>query len=306
MKRDLIKTILLLLCAAELFAVDTGGYAGAYLRMPVSARAVALGNSTASLTNDLSAVFENPALSATYTGKQANSSVQFLSLDRSHNSLSIGLPMPPTAGLSLGWIHAGVRNIEGRDYSNNYTETYTTSQDAMIVAFANQIVPWMSVGISAKIYYDQLPEVSATGVGLDLGILFRPFTALDLAFVAKDIRSNINWDTRNIYEYGTQKTDNYPTQYLVSATFNFLDRMLLTGTFKGSTVLNPTYHFGIELPAYNNSIFLRAGVDNTVPVFGLGTYYTAWKQIATQIDYAFIFGTVGEGASHVFSWQFYF
>lgn len=302
---NLQKITLLLVFPIFLPALDTGGYAGAYLRMAQGARAMALGNSTAAITNDVESLFENPALAASLQQRQMVSAFQFLTLDRSMNSLALAFPLPPTAGLALGWVHAGVNEIEGRNYSNQFTELYSTSQDALFIIFANRLMSWISVGLTLKVFYDQLPQVDATGLGIDAGLYLLPLEGLNIAFVAKDIRSNITWDTRKIYDFGSQRTDTFPRQYLASIAWNYQDRLLFTGTFKGSADILPTWHLGLELP-FHEALTLRGGLDDGNPVFGLGTRYVVWKHIRTHIDYAFVYGTVHEGISHIFSWRFNF
>ena len=297
--------LMILLLPLSLAALDTGGYAGAYLRMAQGARAMAMGNSTASLPNDLESVFENPAILASLEDRQMISAFQFLSLDRSMNSLAMAFPLPPSAAVAVGWVHAGVKEIEGRNASNQLTENYSSSQDALFLAFSNFLSSWLSAGLTIKVFYDQLPEVSATGLGIDAGIYLQPMEGLSFAFVAKDIRSNISWDTRKIYDFGSQRTDTFPRQYLLSAAWNYQRRLLFTGTFKGSTDILPTCHIGLELPLHD-ILILRGGIDGRSPVVGMGTRYVVWKNIRTHIDYAFVYGAVNEGVSHIFSWRFIF
>jgi len=295
------------LFSTDLKAEDyfSGGYAGAYQRMPQDARGAALGHSSAALTDDISAVTENPALASTLVSKQFASNVQFLSLDRSMHSLIYGFPVKPTAGLVFTWQHAGVDNIQGRDFSNNPTEIYSSSQDAFYVSFANHFNPYISVGLSTKILMDRLPETSATGLGLEAGLLLRPLLNLDLAFVFRDMKSDITWDTQDLYEFGGRRVDTLPQRFIFSAVYRPTEQLLLTLSFKGSRQLYPTLHAGAEFTVHP-LLRIRGGFDDGMPAFGLSTDYTVYGNVKSRMDYAFLYGRAMEGSGHLFSLSFYF
>lgn len=284
---------------------EAGGYAGSYLRMPLSARAAALGNAVGALKESPEAFTENPALLGHLTERNFGSSFQFLSLDRSLHMIDITIPVPPTAGLAIAWVHAGVGNIQERNFANEITGELQTSQDALFVGFANRIWKSLSIGINTKIFIDQLPDVTATGFGLDVGAFYAPFDFLSLGFSVKDINSKINWNTKDIYEFGSQRADTYPTLYQVSGAFQFNNHVFITAAYRGSFDIFPTFHAGMEVRA-GNHLAVRGGVDNRMPVLGLSTRYPVWRHIETQIDYAFLFGRYNEGISHAFSWIFTF
>lgn len=284
---------------------ESGGYAGTYLRMPLSARSAALGNAVGALPGTAESFTENPALLGHLDQRHFGSSFQFLSLDRSLHMIDVTLPVPPTAGLAVAWIHAGVSNIEERNFANVVTGELQTSQDALYVGFANRIWKSLSLGINAKIFLDQLPDVSATGFGMDVGAFYSPVDNFSLGFTVKDISSKISWNTKNIYEFGSQRTDTYPVLYQISGAWHYQDLLLVTAAYRGSSDVFPTCHAGMEVRA-GDHFAVRGGVDDKMPVLGLSTHYPVWGGIKTRIDYAFLFGRYNEGISHAFSWIFTF
>jgi hypothetical protein len=284
---------------------ESGGYAGSYLRMPVSARSAALGNAVGAIPGTAESFIENPALPAHLEYSHFGSSFQFLSLNRSLHMIHVAFPVPPSAGLALAWIHAGVANIEERDFSNRITGELQSSQDALYLGFANRIWKSLSLGINTKIFIDQLPDVSATGFGLDLGLYFTLPGELSLGFSIKDISSKINWNTRDLYEFGSQRTDSYPTLYQFSGTYLYEDILLVSAAYRGSFDIYPSVHLGLEIKA-GEHFALRGGVDDRMPVFGLSTAYPVLGNVSTRIDYAFLLGRHNEGISHAFSWIFTF
>ncbi len=306
--KHFLKISLLLFTMALAFAGDeAGGVAGAYLRMPADARSAALGNAATTVPGDVNMVNGNPAVLSSIESKQFSSSFQFLTLDRSYQSLAFAAGLPPRAGMTAAWIHAGVDNIEGRNYSNDYTYDYSWSQNAFVIGFGIQILDWLSLGVSGKILSDQLINSNSSGFSADIGALITPVNNLHLGFVYKDLSGKVTWDTsaEPFAEFQTRRVDRYPAGYHFGISYLLSDRYLFTGTYKYSTEIEPTWHLGAEARV-GEGIYLRAGADNASPTAGLGTQFVIWDHIVSRMDYAFIAGRVNEGISHLFTWFFYF
>lgn len=304
----IIRIIVVLSLSLMLFAQnEAGGVAGAYLRMSPDARAAALGNATTALYNDVNIALSNPASIPTLEEKQFSSSFQFLSLDRFYQMLSFGVKMPPNAGMSISWIHAGVDNIDGRNYSNDYTYEYSWSQNAFIIGFGLQLIDWLSIGVSGKVLSDQLVNSSSSGFSADIGVSMSPVKNLMIGIVVKDISGKTTWDTslEPYVDYQTRRVDYYPTTFHFGLSYTLMDRFLFTGAYKYSETIEPTWHAGVEARVWEG-IYLRAGADNGAPSFGLGTSFKLWKNISSRMDYAFLTGTLQEGGSHLFTWLFNF
>ena len=302
------KILFLVIMAGFAFSQDeAGGSAGAYLRMPADARAAALGNNALTFSNDVNANLANPANITSIETRQFASTFQFLSLDRSFQSLSFGVKLPPTAGMSVSWVHAGVDDIIGRNYSNDPSMIYTWSQDAFIIGFGLSLTDWLSVGVSGKVLSDKLANSSSSGFSADIGVKLSPIKGLNLAIVAKDVSGKITWDTssESYVDYQTRRVDNLPLSFHFGASYLLLDRVLFSGSYKYSSQIEPTWHLGVE-GKIAELLFLRAGLDDGSPTFGFGTSYKLWKNISTRMDYAFLPGMIDQGGSHLFTWLFYF
>ncbi|MCF7832245.1 MAG: PorV/PorQ family protein [Candidatus Marinimicrobia bacterium] len=304
----IIKIILILLFGSILFGQDqAGGSAGAYLRMSPDARAAALGNATTSISDDVNMTQGNPASIPSMEKKQFSSSFQFLSLDRSYQTLAFGVALPPSAGMTVTWIHAGVDGIDGRNYSNDYTYEYTWSQNAFIIGFGLKITDWLSLGVSGKVLSDQLVNSVSSGFSADVGVKLTPVKNLELGFVLKDVSGKSTWDTsaEPYVEYQTRRVDYYPTTFHFGISYLLMDRFLFTGAYKYSEKIEPTWHMGVEARIWD-AVYVRAGADDGSPAFGIGTTYKLWNNISTRMDYAFLTGMLQEGSSHLFTWLFYF
>ncbi|MFO7841163.1 MAG: hypothetical protein R6V48_03260 [Fidelibacterota bacterium] len=299
--------LLFLMLGVTLAADEAGGRAGAYLRMPADARSAALGNAGSTILNDVNMVNGNPAVLSSIEEKQFSSSFMFLSLDRSYQSLAFAAGLPPRAGMTASWIHAGVDNIEGRNYSNDYTYNYSWSQNAFVIGFGIRVLDWLSLGISGKILSDNLINSVSSGFSADIGAIVSPLKNLNLGFVYKDLSGKVTWDTsaESYAEFQTRRVDSYPAGYHLAFSYLLSDRYLFAGTYKFSNEIEPTWHLGVEA-RLGEGIFLRAGVDDSLPTLGFGTQFVVWDNIVSRMDYAFIAGRVNDGSSHLFTWFFYF
>ena len=300
----------ILLIAALLTAAfagdEAGGMAGAYLRMPADARSAALGNGVSAVLNDVNMVNANPAVLTSLREKQFSSSFQFLSLDRSYQSLAFAAELPPRAAMTAAWLHAGVDNIEGRNYSNDYTYSYSWSQNAFIIGFGLKVSDWLSLGVTGKILSEQLVNSASSGFSADIGVLLTPVKDLNVGLVYKDLSGKVTWDTSSepYAEFQTRRVDAYPATYHAGISYLLRERYLFTGSYKFSNRIEPTWHLGAEARLWEG-IFLRAGADNGVPTGGFGTRFTLWGDITSRMDYAFTPGKAG-GTGHLFTWFFYF
>jgi len=155
------------------FTQQRGGYAGSFLRLGLGARAMALGGAFVGLTNDGYAGFYNPAGLPNLTEREATLSYRSLSLDRSFTYVGFSVPLPPSAGLAVGWIHAGVDGIDGRDFAGNHTKFFDDSQNGFIFGFGLRPHDRVSIGIGGTILRENLLDITSTGFGFNLGVLFK-------------------------------------------------------------------------------------------------------------------------------------
>ncbi|NOZ55692.1 MAG: hypothetical protein GXO73_02735 [Calditrichaeota bacterium] len=268
-----------------------GGYAGAFLRLGVSAETVALGEALTAATNQGYSLFFNPAGLTRLERRQLRASYALLSLDRKLTALgfstSVG-PEPgaeqdggerakPRAGIGLGWVHAGVDNIDGRDFDGRPTGMLSNSENAFYFGFGMQPHRLFSLGLAGKILYNRFPGMTETngaltarGFGVDVGVLVGPFGGLTLGAVVRDINSRYTWNTEHVWEHGTTTVDRFPRVWRVGAAYRFLEgRALILGQAEDSDVGDPRLQVGAEWEAVRGVLF-RAGMRGTAPSFGLG------------------------------------
>ena len=280
---------------------------GAFSRMGFGARGIGMGNAMSAVTEGNLVSYYNPALSVFQQGNLFQTSYSFLSLDRTLNFLcftkrfdlsSKNSKQKRSAGISLGIINSGVGNIDGRDKQGVQTGNLSTSENQFFIGFANRFSEKLSIGLAVKFYYYKLyKEISATTVGLDLGILYRLNEHFNLSLMISDISSKYKWDSTPLYgQEGSNREDNFPILKKIGLSYSDMNIGLIAAVeYENSNGQTNIIRGGIE---YNiiDKLFIRAGVDQfnlsnsdflPKPAFGF-SYFKNFINILFSVDYAFM------------------
>jgi len=284
---------------------------GAFSRMGFGARGMGMGNAMSAVIDGSLVSYYNPAIAIFQKDNSFQASYSFLSLDRSLNFLNFtkrfsfgpsfssgDSSMPRGAGLSFGLINSGVSNIDGRDQDGNKTGNLSTSENQFFVSFSKGFSSKLAVGLSVKFYYYHLySQISATGVGLDLGALYRLTDNFNLSLVFSDLNSAYKWDTSPIYqEQGTTTNDVFPVLEKIGVSYtNKQIGIIADVELENSNAQTDILRGGIEYNIYKG-FYLRTGIDQfnlrnsdypVNPSFGF-SFFTQLGKIIVGIDYAYV------------------
>ena len=102
-----------------------GGYAGSGFRYGSNAREFSLAGALIADKTPGFYAFSNPALLQFSKSNHIGLSINSMSLDRSVQSFSFARRLPPTAGVGVAILRAGTDNIQGRNFENQITETFS-------------------------------------------------------------------------------------------------------------------------------------------------------------------------------------
>ena len=222
-----------------------------------------MGNAgTAVNSGDVSTHY-NPALSAFSLSRTAAATFSILAFDRYVNFLSYTQPLEPMAGISVGLINAGVRNIDGRDGDGQHTEDYSVSENQFYLSFSNRVDKNISIGVTVKLLYSKLfDDVKSTTVGFDLGLCAQLTDELSLGVAVIDLNSKYKWDTKKIYsENGRQTEDKFPSMRRIGLAYEFLNKnALLSAEFENSSQGTNLFRAGAEYRFMEN-VAVRGGFD---------------------------------------------
>ncbi len=305
-------------------AGGNGGFAGAFLRMGLGARAQALGDAQVASPEGGYGSFYNPAGLSLLKHATASLSYSSLALDRRFYYLGVALPLRGFAGLSAGWIYSGVGNLRSYNSIGQDTGGIDHGLHAVYFSFGLSLIgvaqqsaqlkglpaDLLSVGISVKFLRETLNDradfnYKGTGVGVDLGVLAHPVPFLWLGYQLKDVGSQLKSNTNTIFERGTSLDNQFPISQRVGAKLATPWRGLAAlYDFEWSDAGARDHHLGAEWQG--PGVDLRLGYDDNRLTAGLGFDFRALHKLNLVLDYAFVDDAFGEGATHVFSWQFLF
>ena len=304
--------LILLLIFSLVSADNIGGYAGGFLRIGTTARSLAMGGGLTAAIDNGFAANNNPASLAFIVKRRVTVLHHFLPMDRFFVSSSFATHLPPSAGVGLALIGAGVDNIDGRDGSGQHTKTLSTSEYAAYISFANELIPGISIGINVKVLYHTLvagKTITGKGTGIDVGLLIHRFEKLDLGIVLQDFNAKYAWNTSKLYEEkGGAYEEKFPMQIRLGFSYHpgiFEVNGDYTFFYNGDVVISQRLRAGGEYQIMKE-VAIRAGIDNFLPAVGGGINYSLLKRDDTYVDYALRLGRAGEGLSHIFTYVFTF
>ncbi|GAB5533772.1 MAG: PorV/PorQ family protein [Rubricoccaceae bacterium] len=168
---------------------------GAFARMGLGARSLTMGGQVADLSGAASPYF-NPALAPFQPVEAVELSAGILPFDREFQTVQIGAPLKPRAGVAAGVVHLGVSNIDGRDASGAPTETYSADETAFFIAFGIRMSDRISGGAGLRLYRNDLfrSVESPTSIGVSLGMAARVTDRLSLGLAADDLLARYTWN----------------------------------------------------------------------------------------------------------------
>jgi hypothetical protein len=304
---------------------------GAFSRIGFGARGIGMGNAVSSLTEGELTSYYNPAITPFQENNSFHAGYSFLTLDRALNffnytrrfdfysvkdTLAETRKPRTTAGLSIGVINSGIRNIDGRDNNGLPTGELSTSENQFFIGLAARISEKFSIGLATKFYYYSLyEEISSTSLGFDVGALYRVNDNFNVSLVIVDLMSKYKWDTSPVYEQeGIISEDKFPTLKKVGVSYRNKEFGLLGSVeFENSNAETNILRAGVEYNIYNQ-FFIRGGIDqfnvsNTdwpvKPSLGF-SFFQPFGNLVVGIDYAFQIEQYSSADRHILSVNFNF
>lgn len=289
--------ICILLSGKSILANGNAGRAGAFLRIGIGARALAMGGGFSAVSDDPTAAYWNPAGISQIRHLQLYAMYARLSLDRQHNFVSAIIPSAKgTFGIS--WIGFGVSEIEART-SNSIQPDYifSDSENAFIFSFAENFDSDFSIGANCKLLYHKLDNRQALGFGLDIAFMAKFWDFLKLGLVFQDIGSNLKWS-------GGHK-DFVPSCTRMGISFNLMRNLLIAADLIKMKNGKPDIHWGIEYKPLK-TFPIRIGTDNNGALsMGAGLEVPLQtKKVA--LDYCYSKDSLDNGSIHKISITFSF
>lgn len=206
---------------------------GAFSRMGFSPRGMAMGNTMTAVNHEGSYGYYNPAMAAMSSGSiQVDLSTAALQFDRQLHMFTAHFQLPPMAGFSLSLINARVSNIDGRSQSGYHTEYLSTAEYQLFgnfgLRFSDSV--WAGIGIKYNLadFHEEIS--SSSNIGIDLGIRTAITSQLTAAIAIKDLLTENDIDTANLYttDSATDSAQPYPVRVLAGLAYEFNNEWLLS------------------------------------------------------------------------------
>ncbi len=322
MKTSIRLVLFLAAFAANAVAAEgDGGYAGAFLQVPLGARPTAMGGAYIGLSDDASGALFNPAGLAGLPYREFGSSYRIMTQGRKLGYVSVLLPVQGMATLGFHWIYAGSgavaeRDRDGATVGRDFSQT--THQFAIL--FAKRFESWFSFGANLNYLYARLPKISANSVGFDFGGMLYVNELMDrekrdqffaqdirLGLVVRNISKQFKWNSEKyLIEYtqsslGSEQTDKVPVEVGIGGSARFLQKKLLLDL---DAMKSDKQSFKARVGGeyqISNAFSLRSGYSVYGFAAGAGFQFDLRPKQTLGIDYAFSTGRAGEGAEHLFS-----
>ena len=279
--------------AINIFSENTGAD---FLKIGIGARPVGLGSAFTAIANDVTAINWNPGGLSQLTQRQISAMHSQWIVDS--NLDYIGFASPLKSGVFGGSVIVlSQGEMEGRDANRQQIASFGASDMAVTFSFSKNLIlsNKRSIGLGAnlKIIQQKIEAEQATGVAVDLGVLYHfnamPFTA-----------------GLSIQSLGPQMkfiNEGYNLPLSVSAGLGYNIGGITVGldlkqqVYENKTIVSIGTEF---LPI--NSLALRAGylasnnslINSATETSGLGAGFGV-KLFGTQTDYSFVpYGVLGD------------
>lgn len=293
MKRLFITFIIIFIWPAFTVYAETGdaGQAARYLRIGVGARALGMGGAFVSICNDASAIYWNPAGLIQLTQREITSMASLMSLDRNYNFLNYVVPLEDKINtIGISWINFAVKDLREFVRENNQDKElgkFNDTENTFMLSCARNLNDKLSMGVNLK-YLTQGMNTQkthpkgrnkASGVGIDIGTLYKISDNVQVGLMLQDIRSYLKWETNHV--------DRLPLVVKLGVSTKFFDDRLTLATDLEQVEDNhrTKIYAGLEYWLREN-IGLRCGIFDTEPTAGISFIFPT-KTLKSRLDYSF-------------------
>jgi hypothetical protein len=269
------------------------------LKIPLTARSAALGESTVADPGQISTWFVNPAnlfsaapLAVSLTHSQWIQEIQ---------TELLATRIPVASGtLGAGVSTISVPGIEIRDVPGPSLGTFSARFVSFQIGYAQNVTTDLVLGASAKYLYEKLYVDEATGFGFDAGIIYSSsIQGLKAGLAVTNLGG--------LQQFQNDRSD-LPAMSRVGASYAIpLDEfdLSVSGAWANNLQDRESHLQGSLEATYSQKFSLRfgcqTGYESRALSAGIGVHFES-----IQFDYAYVPFALGLGDSHLFSLGFQF
>ncbi|MGP8328755.1 MAG: PorV/PorQ family protein [Methanosarcinaceae archaeon] len=193
----IIETALILFAPPSYGTNDRGGYPGAFLRIGVGVRPLAMGGAFSAIADDINSAYWNPAGLGQFHSIQVSGMSSTLAFQRQLNYGAIAFPVSKSGTICLDWLNLTIDDFDGRDATGSPTGKFSDSENAFSISYGKSFGSIFYFGGGFRYISQALAHHQATGMGGDVGLLLKIFEPVSLGCTIKNISSKIKWNTES-------------------------------------------------------------------------------------------------------------
>ncbi|MBV9079971.1 MAG: PorV/PorQ family protein [Elusimicrobia bacterium] len=271
MKRGLSTILAILTAAAPALAADNGGRPGAFLDYAASARSLGMGQAFTAVADDPSAIYWNPSGISTMGQKSVAAQYSTLLEDSSYGFIGYTNPLE-NGGFGVGFVNLQSGQITRRDDLGHKTGSYDAVSNAALLSGSFAPSSTFSLGSTFKLVREAVDGKSGSGFGLDASALMRATEQLRFGLMLRNVAApSVKLDST---------ADKYPRSVSVGAGYKPVQPLTLSIDLEKPQGDSLRPRLGAEY-LINNTLALRAGVNDAEFAAGLGIGFGGWN-----FDYA--------------------
>ena len=234
---------------------ETGGAPGDWLSRYATARTVGFGGAFVAVADEPIGALWNPAsLTQVYQNMIFVETARLFE-ETTINSLSFGTPerrVMPGFGITIVSLNSGT--FERTNELNDVTGEFGEGELAFVLSASKSVSQKFSLGANIKLIRQKIDEFSASGAGVDLGLLFHLLPSVTVGASVL----NIGGPSLTLRE--TEET--YPIDYRGGLTLRFLaGRGMITTEISSRPDYETKFHAGTEFWAHS-MLALRVGYND--------------------------------------------
>ncbi|MEW6619408.1 MAG: PorV/PorQ family protein [bacterium] len=282
MKRYVILLVMGLVISFTYVQAKTNEKAGMcaaqFLKIGAGARPSGMGEAFCAVSNDINAVYWNPAGLYQINQKQATFMHNEWLYDIKYEFLAYCQPTDRgVSAVSLIYLRMG--DLEGKDMNDNPIGDFSAYDCALNIAYSLAANKNTYLGITGKLIQQKIENEKAKALAIDIGILHLESAkeGFKTAAVVQNLGSKLKF---------VQQPENLPLTYKMGISYK-RNKLLLATDITKPEDNNTRINIGVEY-LFNPTLTLRAGYNSQNDLDSGWTVGAGVNLKSSQFDYAFV------------------
>lgn len=155
------------------YAGESGSAGVAFLKIPVGARSVSMGEAHGAIEGDIESIYYNPAGIARMPGLEATfmHDARWLGMRYEYIAFATPIGLEKGIGMSISYFSAG--KLEGMDVNGTPTEDFSAYDLNFSLSYAMEIKNGLCVGLSLKAIAEKIEKEGGSSLAFDLGGMYK-------------------------------------------------------------------------------------------------------------------------------------